>query len=934
MPKPVIILLCLDALGMVESIYGHLISALEEQADVRRVATKADAMDHLNRTPRPHAVLICDGAVTETEHADLLRKLADYVKEGGTAICTGVFSSLAEFDKMSAMFKGAFKLPWTCAYYTRDDWTLNRNVKGIDTRALARKYSMKAVGLGNVSLESAVYLDARQARRLAKGKGRSGEGDSCQTPISFAAVGKGHIGFVGDVNGEEHTTAVVVAMAFRPAAETSPAAETRANVAGNSASKPKILIISLEKESYTDSMYEQLYRALRKNASVTEALDVRAANRALSLASKPTAVLVSDAAITKSKHAALLKRLVEYARSGGRVVLAVQFSNHFPLGSVGPFFRTWGLQWDKGSYHRTTFGLNPAGVPTPLSADALFPRLSMKALHVKNAPRECAVYLPTPDSQLESLVWAPRPIAGAQAEESPAVFAPVGKGYLGYVGDVNGEQGSTRLVIEMLGVKIKPGDMGPINRTVGVRFRPGGGMEEETRLEEEIPLPPRSAPSSRPLASASGGSSDCPRASGSASTAAAAPASVSSAATGSGAPSSSSSQRPPHKPRSPPRPREAEVTARAAERAKVQERKAQRGDALKDEGNALFKQEKWLEAAEKYRQAAMAAGPLPVYMSNLAAALLKLQLWDLADDAATRALTTEPTHVKALFRRAQARKELRRFKAAERDLRRILSIDKSNAAARTELAEVLALKRTLRSADWPEDEHPEMLDIIIDLEESDSEDFKHRGNGTPCRFYNHDGCKNGKRCRFRHAPDDKSVRDELGRNVCIYWLLGKCRFGDERCVYAHDRTYLPERGWWDNETRNKRLCEAVEESLLLLPRDCLPPAPLATAVKPDSWRKDMWAAGGYARVAQMRKRYGDGSRYVEEEDFGEEDEEEEYVDEDGIDDEDDDEEDEYDDPEERMNEFYEEMLMQGIKPWEVESYDELMRIQRAIYEGY
>jgi len=44
---------------------------------------------------------------------------------------------------------------------------------------------------------------------------------------------------------------------------------------------------------------------------------------------------------------------------------------------------------------------------------------------------------------------------------------------------------------------------------------------------------------------------------------------------------------------------------------------------------------------------------------------------------------------------------------------------------------------------------------------SDSSDCNHVGNGVQCRFYNRDGCGRGSGCVFSHAPDEKSVRDEL-----------------------------------------------------------------------------------------------------------------------------------------------------------------------------
>lgn len=69
--------------------------------------------------------------------------------------------------------------------------------------------------------------------------------------------------------------------------------------------------------------------------------------------------------------------------------------------------------------------------------------------------------------------------------------------------------------------------------------------------------------------------------------------------------------------------------------------------------------------------------------------------------------------------------------------------------------------------DWPEDEDEAERrgradDAMLDIEdEADLEDCLTLGNGTPCKFYNHGGCRHGQQCRFMHAPDSKSVRDEL-----------------------------------------------------------------------------------------------------------------------------------------------------------------------------
>jgi hypothetical protein len=44
---------------------------------------------------------------------------------------------------------------------------------------------------------------------------------------------------------------------------------------------------------------------------------------------------------------------------------------------------------------------------------------------------------------------------------------------------------------------------------------------------------------------------------------------------------------------------------------------------------------------------------------------------------------------------------------------------------------------------------------------SDSEDYHRIGNNIPCRHYNNDGCARGDDCLYKHAADNRSVRDGL-----------------------------------------------------------------------------------------------------------------------------------------------------------------------------
>lgn len=150
-----------------------------------------------------------------------------------------------------------------------------------------------------------------------------------------------------------------------------------------------------------------------------------------------------------------------------------------------------------------------------------------------------------------------------------------------------------------------------------------------------------------------------------------------------------------------------------------------------------------------------------------------------------------------------------------------------------------------------------------------------------------------------------------GRNVCVYWLLGHCRF-DERCVYAHDKTYLPVTGWWTDAVRLTRLrkefSDAAKADPLALPAGSIESI-LAESLRPAPWRKDLWAVvESYEEEANM----AEVQRRDEAGDEGDEGDEGDWED--------------VDEWEERAENFgytsadVEEMLMYGIKPWDIQSY--------------
>ena len=76
---------------------------------------------------------------------------------------------------------------------------VNLRVRQIDKVGLPAAYHLKALFLKNVSQNEALYHPLEDCNRA-------------ETPVAFGAVGKGRLGYIGDVNGEEGTNAAIVAM--------------------------------------------------------------------------------------------------------------------------------------------------------------------------------------------------------------------------------------------------------------------------------------------------------------------------------------------------------------------------------------------------------------------------------------------------------------------------------------------------------------------------------------------------------------------------------------------------------------------------------------------------------------------------------------------------------------------------------------------------
>ncbi|KAF5339797.1 hypothetical protein D9611_009200 [Ephemerocybe angulata] len=312
--------------------------------------------------------------------------------------------------------------------------------------------------------------------------------------------------------------------------------------------------------------------------------------------------------------------------------------------------------------------------------------------------------------------------------------------------------------------------------------------------------------------------------------------------------------------------------ARVQKRAQKKAEKHAKAEVFKRMGDELFHKDKFEEAYIPYLEATQIWPSNVDYYNRLSMTYSRLGWYEEAAHASTRALTLNPKSIEARYLRGVARLEQRLLGAAKsgthilhppthltlitfpsnphytalprigsyqctiKDLEIVTTHDANHTKAADTLQVVLKSleagtklgNHTISHETAPLDaetaaataaipeldfSYPHYDDEALEMDTlSNTSDCNHRGNGVPCRFYNRAGCAKGSLCPFSHAPDEKSVRDDLGRNVCTYFLLDTCKFGAAKCVYSHSRSFLPKHGWWTSEEATAKVKSIVELS--------------------------------------------------------------------------------------------------------------------------
>lgn len=209
---------------------------------------------------------------------------------------------------------------------------------------------------------------------------------------------------------------------------------------------PFVLLLSLSNPELLASINEHFLSTIRSKVRVVQALDAQKALQYLADTNLKS-VYVADEDILERKNLELFSSLIGWVNAGGIAVAGSLFPTLASPLKLNRFFKKWELPWRMGDYHRTTFVLNRSNRHLSSHSANLATSYNVKAVHLRGVRAEDVLYAPTEDSRVESHVFAPTKVDPSHV---PVAYTRIGDGFLGYIGDVNGEEESTSVILAML----------------------------------------------------------------------------------------------------------------------------------------------------------------------------------------------------------------------------------------------------------------------------------------------------------------------------------------------------------------------------------------------------------------------------------------------------------------------------------------------------
>ncbi|KAL1903469.1 hypothetical protein Sste5346_000096 [Sporothrix stenoceras] len=201
---------------------------LWSQLTLQRSRDEAEVIQVLLDNYPPSAIIITDDALTQLEFSDTMIAVCKYVDQGGTAIVMGLFPTIAQRASIGPFF-AKLGLPWESGDYRSGMHLLNYEVveKALAGNLLT-KYHQKVLVLKNMDPADSWYTeqsafddddddddvdeDEDRAKARAEVVKAAKNRIARMSAVAFTSVGRGKVGYVGDINSYKGSNAAVIAM--------------------------------------------------------------------------------------------------------------------------------------------------------------------------------------------------------------------------------------------------------------------------------------------------------------------------------------------------------------------------------------------------------------------------------------------------------------------------------------------------------------------------------------------------------------------------------------------------------------------------------------------------------------------------------------------------------------------------------------------------
>ena len=204
-------MLSLSNPDLLASTNEHFISTLRSKIRIIQALNARKALQCLADT-NLKGVFVADEGIIKNRNSGVLSSLIGWVNAGGIVVFGSLFPSFitgSEFDR----FFEKWGLPWKMGDYHRTTFVLNPSIPQLSNHLanLMTSYSMKAVHLKGVNAEDVLYAPTEDSRVQSHVFAPSPV-DLSQVPVAYTRIGDGFLGYIGDVNAEDESTNVILAM--------------------------------------------------------------------------------------------------------------------------------------------------------------------------------------------------------------------------------------------------------------------------------------------------------------------------------------------------------------------------------------------------------------------------------------------------------------------------------------------------------------------------------------------------------------------------------------------------------------------------------------------------------------------------------------------------------------------------------------------------